>query len=487
MKSHYHPLLLIILDGFGMCPDFADSPINEYNAPFWYHILKQYPYTKLHAAGKYVGLPKDYPGNSQVGHVTLGTGHIIKQPITMINELIENNHFYSNQLLQQYLSDLAKQSKRLHIMGIASHGTAHGTIDHLFAYIKFAKKYDITIFLHLFLDGRDVLPKSAAYYIEQLEPFLDTQCVIATLHGRFFAMDRDENVDRTAKSISVLFHKEPVYPFSWRQALHSSYQQGITDEFFEPCRLEKEGIIKQGDGIISTNTRPERIVQLIRHIYEQRIQPAWIISPIIYDKNIKTIPLLTFEPIHDTLKAAWSDREKAIFTIAETEKWAHVTYFFDGMQNIQYPYETRLQVASLKQRTYERYPAMSAPIITDTILRAIDKKEYDLFIINYANADMVAHAGNPTATAQAITCLDDQLQLLYKKMETTRGSMIITADHGNAECVLDKKTGILKKAHTANKVPFIMIPFHSFMHEKCTMPKKLSDVKNFICKHFLVD
>jgi 2,3-bisphosphoglycerate-independent phosphoglycerate mutase len=487
MKSHYQPLLLIILDGFGICPDASDSPINQYNAPFWYYLLQHYPHTQLHAAGVHVGLPNNYPGNSQVGHLAIGTGQVIKQPITIINELIENGSFYTNPLLQQHFSQLATQNKRLHIMGIASNGTAHGSIDHLIAYIKFAKKYDLTIFLHLFLDGRDVLPTSATYYIEQLEPYLDASCSIATLHGRFFAMDRDENLNRTAKSLNVLFQKELTHPISWQKALDTSYQQGITDEFFEPCRLQEEGTVQPGDGIISTNTRPERIVQLIKGLYEQQIEPAWIISPIMYGKTVKTVSLLTFAPIHDTLKAVWSDCKKTVFTIAETEKWAHVTYFFDGMQDRDYPHETRIRVPSLKQKTYEQFPAMSAPLITEIILEALDKKQYDLFIINYANADMVAHAGNPAATAQAITCLDDQLQLLYKKVQTIHGSMIITADHGNAECVLDKKTGLLKKSHTNNKVPFVLISQHRFTHEQLHELQGLADVKNFICTYFLVD
>jgi 2,3-bisphosphoglycerate-independent phosphoglycerate mutase len=484
MKSHYQPVLLIILDGFGICPDCSDSPINQFNAPFWHYLLQHYPHTQLHASGVYVGLPKEYPGNSQVGHLALGTGQIIKQPITVINELIENNHFYTNPLLQRYFSDLSEHNKHLHIMGITSNGTAHGSIDHLIAYIKFAKKYKITIFLHLFLDGRDVLPTSAAHYIKQLEPYLDASCSIATLHGRFFAMDRDNNVDRTAKSLNILFEKEPVYHISWQKALENSYQKGITDEFFEPCRLQQEGTIQQGDGIISTNTRPERIVQLIEGLYAQQIKPSWIISPVSYGDTIKTIPLLTFDPIDDTLKAVWAHAKKTVFTIAETEKWAHVTYFFDGMHNRQYPCETRVHIPSLKQKTYEQYPAMSAPIITDTILQAIDKK-YDLFIINYANADMVAHAGNPSATSQAINCLDNQLQLLYKKVKTVHGTMIITADHGNAECVLDKKTGMLKKAHTNNKVPFLIISHHLFTQKELSKVQTLADVKNFICNYFL--
>ena len=339
--------------------------------------------------------------------------------------------------------------------------------------------------MNLFLDGRDVQPRSALQFLEKIEK--NNNVIIGSIHGRFYAMDRDNNWQRTAQSYHCLTEPQHTCNYSITQLIEKNYNETITDEFMPPVAFEKETNVQDGDGIIFFNFRPDRARQLtaafVKKEFEKfkrkKIDLTFFITPTNYKNDLETTVLFEIQHIENTLKQKLSAAGKTIFTIAETEKYAHVTYFFSADHEQAYPNETQILIPSLKHKNYIDHPCMSAPTITETVLESLRTNPCDFYLINYANADMVAHSGNFEATQKAIECLDTQLKKLYEQLvEKMNGTLYITADHGNAETMFDTKNNQPHTAHTTNKVPFMMIKKDAQKIELHL--NQLSDVAQFI-------
>lgn len=476
------PIALIILDGFGYSKHRDNNAIAQAHTPHLDAWCKQYPSALLQASGTYVGLPAGSVGNSEVGHMTIGAGRVIQQAITRVGESIENKSFYNNTVLKNALARVKASSNRLHIMGLCSDAYVHSDVQQLYAYLKAAQDAGIEqVFLHLFLDGRDVPPRSAATYLSQLEQWITQNRfgTLGSLHGRFYAMDRDGNSERTKKSYDVLMGKTPVTDAAWQQVLSDAYDHGVTDEFLEPVLLRQDACIKPGDGVICFNARPDRVRQLTQQLLDAHALSSFV-TPVAYGGSLTTDVLFPDEYVMQTLKDVLAAAGKRMFVIAETEKYAHVTYFFNGMREQPVDGEMRMLIPSLKVTTYAEQPAMSAPAITQAVLNSL-ADPYDFYLINYANADMVGHSGNCAATIQAIECLDAQLGLLYDAFITQRnGTLYITADHGNAEDMFDESTQQPRTAHTTNLVPFLLITQRASSPVQPLPLRELADIAPYI-------
>lgn len=477
----YQPIALIILDGFGYSSDKEGNALIPENTPFIEHLFKNYPSKHIHASGQAVGLPDMIPGNSQAGHLAIGTGQLILQSLTIINSMIENKTFENNQLLINKLLETKQKKKSVHIMGLASNGDVHGSITHLLAYIKKAQEINIDrIIIHAFLDGRDTLQKEAATFLQHIETIKTDQTIIGSIHGRFYAMDRDKNEERTAQSYAILTKQENPLFVSWQKALEHYYSQNCTDEYIPPTPLATHITIQPGDLIIHTNIRPERSIQLLELLSTQ-LKENSIVTSIEYKNPIITTPIIKNQIITECLKKTLHDKYKLRITaIAETEKWAHVTYFFDGYcKNRNLSHETRIHIPSVKTKSYANNPEMSASMITKAIIAQIKSQKTDFCLANYANTDMVGHTGNFDATVTATKIIDHEITILYKLIvQTMKGTMIITGDHGNAEQMLDPIQKIPSGKHTTNPVPFIVAS-----NNKCPSIeniKTLTDIAQYI-------
>jgi len=468
--SQVTPFLLVICDGFGYSPSTSYNAIAQAHTPYFDAFLAHNPHTLLHASGTHVGLPPYNPGNSEAGHLAIGTGRVTLQPVTRLLQAIEDGQFFANHVLTEGLERIKHGSNRLHIMGLLSDAGIHSHEAVLYAAIEAAQEKDIQeIFIHAFLDGRDTAPQSAATYLNTLDRYIkrSASVTLASISGRFYAMDRDGNWNRTQKSYRVLTEKcSPAFS-SWQSLLEYYSAHGITDEFIPPTQLDNRGIVQQNDGIFFFNTRPDRARQLTQALTDPvfkvfnriHIPLACFITPVSYRSlKIPTKPMLPEIAIHNTLTDILLAHDKTVFEIAETEKYAHVSYFFNGGREQQKPGESRVLIDSLNAKTYEKSPCMSAQHITQKVITSLQRKPHDFYVINYANADMVGHSGNYSATVQAIECLDIQLEALYEQaVQKMNGTLIITADHGKAEEMFDVKAGQPKTAHTSNKVPFVFI------------------------------
>ena len=490
-KNKKKPIVLVILDGFGYRKERQFNAIAQANTPHLDHWLATYPHTLLHASGTAVGLLDGYIGNSEVGHLTIGAGRIIPQAASIIHEAIEQKTFFNHPLLNQKLSHLKASGKTLHLMGLLSDAGVHSHIEDLFAFLDVAKQQGITnIIVHPFLDGRDTPPQSARNYLQQLDEKLkQLGCgIIGTLHGRFYAMDRDSNWNRVEKSYRVLTESSGAVPITWHEVIKLNYDAGITDEFIPPTQLSSSGTIQPGDGIIFFNFRPDRARQLTRCFIEEDFQPfatkklslCFFITPTNYNSFPQTDILFPTEPIKNTLKDILAQHSKTMLSVAETEKYAHVTYFFTGGREEILPNEIRIIIPSIPAKNYVDTPAMSAPTITEMIIKSLKKIPKDFYLVNYANADMVGHSGNFDATVKAIECLDEELSKLYAVIvEEMDGTLIITADHGNAELMVDSETGQPHTAHTTSPVPFIYIKKGLSDNYKLNLTQ-LADIAPFI-------
>ena len=489
------PTVLVILDGFGYRKEMAYNAIYHAHTPHIDQWLKQYPHTIVQAAGPAVGLPQGYIGNSEVGHSTIGSGRITPEPVTILHNTIDNGTFFSNKILVKNLKKIKEKGTALHIMGLLSDAGVHSHIKHLFAFLDAAQQHGITkIFVHAFLDGRDTPPQSASTYLRKLDEKLKTipAATIGSIHGRFYAMDRDNNWKRTEESYHALTEKEEKRFPSGQAVLDEYYPQDITDEFIPPTQLDPESIVQDGDGIIFINFRSDRARQLtasfvepnFAHFPTKKLALACFITPTTYDESVATDALLKPPVITNTLKDVLVQNGKTIFSIAETEKYAHVTYFFNGGKEEALTTETRVLIPSIPAKNYVAYPHMSAAEITQKILASLQTDPCDFYVINYANADMVAHSGNFDATVQAVECLDDQLEQLYEQVITTMGgTLYVTADHGNAEDMYNKDIEQPRTAHTNNPVRFIMIRENLKGSDEKLPLTQLADIAPFILKN----
>lgn len=487
------PIMLVILDGFGHSNKKKHNAVYLANTPHLDYWQTLYPYTYIHASGTYVGLPQGSIGNSEVGHLTIGAGRIIEQPLTRMNALIESDQLCKNTMLHNNLMKLQKSRHALHILGLISDAGVHAHINHMIAFLKCASLYDIqSIFIHAFLDGRDTPPQSAFIYLEMLSTAAKQyHATIASIHGRFFAMDRDNNWERTLATYRVLTTPCTNKTASWNDIVKQYYNDGITDEFILPTQLDPHGYIQNGDGIIFINVRPDRARQLTACFLNPtdinkkfpHVQPAFFITPVRYADTLKSDVLLEEVIIDNTLKEVLSHAGKSMYAIAETEKYAHITYFFNGQKENLLPHEERCLIQSERLVTYKQFPEMKAPEITNALLKTMDHNPKDFYLVNFANADMVGHSGDCAATIKAIEILDHQLNRLYEHFVLNmQGMMIITADHGKAEDMYDEQTQQPNTAHTNNMVLFMCIKKDVTTIPDITDITQLADIAPFILK-----
>ncbi len=472
---------LIILDGFGINKNKFGNAIVSAGTPNLDKLIKMYPNTSLKASGNAVGLPEGQMGNSEVGHLTLGAGRVILQDLMKIDNEIKTKAFFSNKNLLKAMAHAKENHSALHIMGLLSDGGVHSHISHLFALIDMAKENGLEkVYIHAFLDGRDTLYNSALKYINQLHDKLKgTNYKIASLSGRIYAMDREERYERLQKAYNTLVFGENYKNMTANEAINESYKQGIYDEFVEPVLLEKDGTIKDNDSVIFFNYRSDRARELtfaltdknFSHFKTKKFKNL-LFSPMEeYSSEFKNLNIIyPPEIVEDNLSAIISKHGLKQFHIAETTKYAHVTFFFNGGIEKAYKGEERKLIESIDTQDFSYYPKMRAIEITEATLDAIASAKYDFVLVNYSNPDMIGHTGNFEATKEAITCVEKQAYALALATLMAGGDCIITADHGNAECMIDKN-GKKITSHTTNPVPVILV---SERYKKVKLKKGLS-------------
>ena len=500
------PVALVILDGWGFSPHHEHNAIAQADPKTFNFLWEHYPHALLRAAGTAVGLPEGAPGNSEVGHLTIGAGRIIEQPISYINKAVEDTSFFQNPELVKILQTCKKKNGRLHLLGLLSDGLVHSNEEHLFALMQTAhehaahKNHIPNVYVHAFLDGRDVSPTSAATYLQKLDQNLQKYSgKLGSVSGRFYAMDRDENWERTLAAFDMLCGKNGADSTPLQEVLQKNYAENITDEFIEPLLLDQDAAIGDDDTMIFFNVRPDRIRQLAalflnvqlpskKNKPQPKVTPPrqLTVSTMVPYSQLFNAPTFFQTPIiTNTLLDILEQKNKTIFTIAETEKYAHITYFFNGGKETLLKNETRILIPSKGITSYDQAPEMSAQEITDAVIESLTKNPCDFYLINYANADMVGHAGNFEATVKAVQCLDEQLQQLYDLLvKQLDGTLYITADHGKAEQMWDARNNSPHKAHTTNPVPFIMIQKNLKDKQEILPLHELADIASFILKNF---
>ena len=467
------PLALIVLDGFGYRAEREGNAIALARMPHYRELTENYPHTLIQASGECVGLPPGVMGNSNVGHLCLGAGRVLRTDVERINYEIKTGQFDNNLALNAAIDNALKHNRALHLMGLLSDGLVHSSQEHAYALLRLAKKREVRrVFVHCFLDGRDTPPSSAEKYVAALQDKLNEIGIgaIATVVGRYYSMDRDKRWERTERAFNLLVKGEGQRTSDPLAAIRRSYEHGITDEFVEPIVVTRESgesvaTIQEGDSVIFFNFRADRA----RQITSALAVPGFDAFPVtnrphvhfvcfaVYDKNY---PLpVAFPPDQpvNILADVFASLGIRNYRMAETEKYAHVTYFFNGGSEREFPYEKRLLVPSPKIATYDLAPEMSAFKITDKLLTAIEEAETDVFIVNFANPDMVGHTGMLDKTIEACQYVDTCLGKITKAIQSKCGISLITADHGNAELMIDPKTGGPHTAHTSNPVPFHLI------------------------------
>jgi len=441
--------------------------------PHYDAILEKYPHTLIEASGECVGLPKGVMGNSNVGHLCLGAGRVLRTDVERINYEIKTGEFFHNLALSAAIDTAVKHDRAIHIMGLVSDGLVHSSQDHAYALLRMARDYGAQrVFVHCFLDGRDTPPSSAEKYVAAMQDKCREIGVgeIATVVGRYYAMDRDKHWERTERAYKMLVHGEGQRTSDPIAAIRKSYEQNVTDEFVEPIVvMRKNGQpvakMEDGDSVIFFNFRADRARQITSALavpgFSDFAVPnrphAHFVCFAVYDKNYPLPVAFPPELPRNILAEVFAALNVRNYRMAETEKYAHVTYFFNGGTEREFPHEKRLLVPSPRVATYDLVPEMSAFKVTDKLLRAIEERETDVFIVNFANTDMVGHTGKLDKTIEACRHVDTCLGWIMKAMRSARGTTLITADHGNAELMLDPKTGEPHTAHTTNPVPFHLI------------------------------
>ncbi len=464
--------MLMILDGFGDNPEEKGNAVKLAKTPNIDKLMKQCPVTKIAASGLAVGLPEGQMGNSEVGHTNIGAGRIVYQELTRITKSIEDGDFFSNEEFVNAIENCKKNSSNLHIMGLVSDGGVHSHIRHLYGLLEMAKRRDFeNVYVHCFLDGRDTPPASAENYISELQEKMKEKGIgkIASIAGRFYAMDRDKRWERVKKAYDAIVNGEGNKQSDVLNAIESSYQKEVFDEFVEPTVItngdKPVATISDGDSVIFFNFRPDRARQLTRAIvdpefkdFETKKINTYFVCFTSYDETMPNVHIaFKKEQIKNTLGEVVSKEGGKQLRIAETEKYAHVTFFFNGGEEKQYEGEDRILVPSPKVETYDLKPEMSAFEVTEKVLEAIDSEKYNCIILNFANPDMVGHTGNLEAAIKAVETIDECAGKIVNAIKSKRGNLIITADHGNAEQMIDLKTGEPHTAHTTNLVPLILI------------------------------
>ena len=460
------PVVLCIMDGMGITNKKEGNAFLKAKKPNLEYLFNKYPHSLLEASGEFVGLPEGQMGNSEVGHMNIGAGRIVYPPFSLINNKIKTKEFYDNEEILNVITHVNNNDSSLHLLVLLSDGGVHSHINHLMALIDMAVNNNIKkLYLHLFLDGRDTLPDIGIKYLKEVEKKLKevNKGSIATVSGRFYAMDRDNRWDRVKKAYDVIINGKGENYDSVDNLIDSNQKRGYTDEFTMPAVLDKNGVIKENDGLIVFNFRSDRLRELFKAITNPDFTE-------FERKDIKNLKLVTMMPISNEViyKNAFN-KEKLENTlgdylsnlglnqlrIAETEKYAHVTYFFDGGKEKDLKNCKRVLIPSPKVKTYDMKPEMSAYEITDSLLKELDKDYLDVVILNFANGDMVGHTGNFNMAVKAVEVVDECIGKIYNKVSSKNGVLMVTADHGNCEYMLDENNNIVT-SHSTNKVPFIV-------------------------------
>ena len=460
------PTTLIIMDGFGLAPSGDANAVSVGKTPVLDRFFREYPNTTLSASGLDVGLPEGQMGNSEVGHTNIGGGRVVFQDLPRITRAIADGSFFENEAYLKAMTACREAGTNLHLYGLLSNGGVHSHIDHLFALLKMAKDQGLTrVYVHCFLDGRDVSPTSGKGFVEALQKECARLGVgkIATVMGRYYAMDRDKRWDRVNLAYDAMVYGEGIRNPDPVDAVAQSYAQGVTDEFVEPVVCDSEGTISDHDSVIFFNFRPDRAREITRAMVDpdfDGFQREWF--PTTYICNTEydaTMPNVTVAWPHNEVKNGLGEYLSAMgmtqLRIAETEKYAHVTFFFNGGVEKQYEGEDRVLVASPKVATYDLQPEMSAYEVCDKCVERILSGQYDVIILNFANCDMVGHTGVMEAAVKAVETVDECVGKVVEATLQMGGIAMITADHGNAECMAEAD-GSPMTAHTTNLVPFIV-------------------------------
>ncbi|MDF2690300.1 MAG: 2,3-bisphosphoglycerate-independent phosphoglycerate mutase [Gammaproteobacteria bacterium] len=466
------PFVLIVLDGWGYSEDKQFNAIEAAHKPTWDYLWQHYAHTLISGSGCDVGLPDKQMGNSEVGHVNLGAGRVVYQDLTRLDKEIREGQFFQNPSFCKAVDQAVKNEKTLHIMGLVSAGGVHSHEAHIQAMLRLAASRGAkNIMLHAFLDGRDTPPQSAKQSLSDMEKLLTELGVgrIASIVGRYYAMDRDKRWDRVEQAYELLtLGKADFQAATAVQALELAYQRGETDEFVKPTRIgdAQSGKIKDGDALIFMNFRSDRARQLTHAFVDDdfsafprphKIMLSDFVSLTEYEAGLPVTVAYPPQSLKNTLGEYLANLGLKQLRIAETEKYAHVTFFFNGGVEQPYPGEERILIASPRVATYDSHPEMSAVEITDKLVAAIENQQFDVIVCNYANADMVGHTGDFSATVKAIETLDHCLKRIVDALQQVGGEALITADHGNAEKMRDTHTGQAHTAHTSEPVPLIYV------------------------------
>lgn len=481
-------VLLCVLDGVGLSKIKDGNALINANKPNIDYLMKEYPNKGINASGTFVGLPDGQMGNSEVGHLTIGAGRIIYQSLELINRAIKDDSFYSNESFLNAIRHAKENNSKLHIMGLLSDGGVHSHINHIKALLKLCKKEDFSnVYFHIFTDGRDTFKESSISYIDDLNNEINELGIgkICTISGRYYAMDRDKRWDRIKKCYDVIVNNTGNKCDNYKKYITDSYEKGITDEFIEPVIIDESGKIEENDSIIWANFRPDRAIQILRSLvdpnfdgFDRKIFNNLYLTTMMYvSDDVKSDIAFKKEIIDNTLGIYLSKLGKKQLRIAETEKYAHVTYFFDGGRDLDLNLCDRVLIPSPKVATYDLKPEMSAREITSNLLEKMDNN-YDFIFLNFANGDMVGHTGNYDMTKKAIETIDEMIGKLYKKCVEDEYLFIITADHGNAEEMIDENGNVVT-SHTTNLVPFIVTDKNLNIDNV----NKLSDIAPFVLNY----
>jgi 2,3-bisphosphoglycerate-independent phosphoglycerate mutase len=479
MAKRPKPIVLTVLDGWGYRAETKGNAIALARKPNYDRLLKDFPNTLIHTSGAAVGLPEGQMGNSEVGHLNIGAGRIVRMDITRVEQLISSGDFFRQPLLLEAMQ--RGRDRQLHLLGLLSDGGVHSHINHLFALLKMARENKVTrVFVHCFMDGRDTPPNSGIDFLRQLDQKIREYGVgqIASVSGRYYAMDRDNRWERIEKAYRAMVHGDSDAQFADPvAAIRAAYEKGTTDEFVVPSVITTEPAqrkaaaprttIRDEDSVIFFNFRADRARQTTRALVEPGFKefadparPANL-TFVAMTQYEKTWPWLRYiiapEKLEHILANVFTEMQFRNLRVAETEKYAHVTYFFNGGVEKPFPGEERLLVPSPKVPTYDLKPEMSAAGVTDAVVHAIEKADFDAIIMNFANADMVGHSGNLEAAIKACETVDECLGRIFQSLRPRGGAWIITADHGNAETMIDPASGGAHTYHTTNPVPFILV------------------------------
>lgn len=475
-QGRKRPLALVILGGWGYSPRRDGNAIALAHTPYYDEISARYPKTLLEAAGERVGLPAGASGNSEIGHMTIGAGRVVQTEVSRIRKAVQDGSFFENPVLIDSFRTAKEKGTAVHLIGLLSDGDIHSSQNHLFALLRLAKSMGLKdVFIHAILDGKDVMPRSADVYVEALEIKMADIGLgkIASLCGRHYAMDKDKKWERTARAYTMLVHAEGERSFDAVSAIRGSFLRGINDEYIQPIVLEeKPGIpvatIKDGDSVVFFNHRGDRMRQLVRSLaVNDTEEPASVSKPKIsavclteYDRMFELPVAFPLSEETNSLAQVFAREGVLNCRVTETEKYAHLTYFFNGGIETEHPCEQRILVPTPKIAVYESQPEMGCFKVTDKLLRGMEAGENDVFIVNLAAADVIAHGGNVNKTIEAVQFIDTCLGGILEKVRKLDGVAILTSDHGNCEEMVTPETGEINSWPTRNPVPFHLVDEH---------------------------